>query len=93
MNHHRQISMHSNKHFYFNLGNGNDNICGLLLGLLNSGKLDLSGDAVEVTTDLTRQSSATSGDLLCQRQTLQCLQLNVSVWSATAVYTESLIIT
>ena len=81
--------MHSNKHFYFNLGSGNDNIG----GLLNIGKLDLTGEAVEVTTDLTRQSSATSGDLLCQRQTLQCLQLNVSVWSATAVYTESLIIT
>ena len=81
--------MHSNKHFYFNLGSGNDNIG----GLLNIGKLDLSGGAVEVTTDLTRQSSATSGELLCQRQTLQCLQLNVSVWSATAVYTESLIIT
>ena len=45
MNHHRQISMHCNKHFYFNLGNRNDNIG----GLLNIGKLDLTGDAVEVT--------------------------------------------
>ena len=52
--------MHSNKHFYFNLGSGNDNIG----GLLNIGKLDLSSEAVEVTTDLTRQSSVTSGELL-----------------------------
>merc|ERR1719341_1511018 len=51
-------------------GSGNDNIG----GLLNIGKLDLSGGAVEVTTDLTRQSSVTSGELLCQRQTLQCLK-------------------
>ena len=59
--------MNSNKrHFFLQyIGYGDDGI-GDLLGLLSSGKLDLSGDAVEVTTDLTRQSSVTSGELLCQ---------------------------
>ena len=69
-----RLNKHSNKHS--NLGNGDDGIGGLLaknLGLLSSGKLDLSGDAVEVMTDLARQSPATIGVLLCQLQTLKCL--------------------
>ena len=65
-----RLNKHSNKHSY--LGNGDDAIGGLL-GLLSSGKLDLSGDAVEVMTDLARQSPATIGVLLCQLQTLKCL--------------------
>ena len=42
------------------IGHGDDGI-GNLLGLLSSGKLDLSGDAVEITTDLAPQSHATIG--------------------------------
>ena len=60
---------------YFNLGNGDDGLGGgSLLGLLSSSELDLSGDAVEVTATLARQSPATVGVLLCQLQTLKCLE-------------------
>ena len=79
--------MNSNKrHFFLQyIGYGDDNI-GDLLGLLSSGKLDLSGDAVEITTDLAPQSPATIGVL----QTLKCLKFNVKVRSTTALYTESI---
>ena len=61
---------------YFNLGNGDDGLGGGgLLGLLGIGQLELSGDAVEVTTALACQSPATVGVLLCQLQTLKCLKL------------------
>ena len=83
--------MNSNKrHFFLQyIGYGDDNI-GDLLGLLSSGKLDLSGDAVEITTDLAPQSPATIGVLLCKLQTLKCLKFNVNVRSTTALYTESI---
>ena len=79
--------MNSNKrHFFLQyIGYGDDNI-GDLLGLLSSGKLDLSGDAVEITTDLAPQSPATIGVL----QTLKCLKFNVKVRSTTTLYTESI---
>ena len=61
---------------YFNLGNGDNSLGGSsLLGLLSSSKLDLSSDAVEVTTTLAGQSPSTVGILLCQLQTLKCLKL------------------
>ena len=82
--------MNSNKrHFFFNIWDGDDGI-GDLLGLLSSGKLDLSGDAVEITTDLAPQSPATIGVLLCKLQTLKCLKFNVNVRSTTALFTESI---
>ena len=65
---------------YFNLGNGDDGLGGGgLLGLLGIGQLELSGDAVEVTTALACQSPATVGVLLCQLQILKCLELNIKV--------------
>ena len=79
--------MNSNKrHFFLQyIGYGDDGNSDLL-GLLSSGKLDLSGDAVEITTDLAPQSPATIGVL----QTLKCLKFNVNVRSTTALYTESI---
>ena len=71
--------------FFEYIGSGDDGI-GSILGLLGTGKLDLSGDAVEVTTDLAPQSPATIGVL----QTLKCLKFNVKVRSTTALYTESI---
>ena len=66
---------------YFNLGNGDDGLGGGgLLGLLGIGQLELSGDTVEVTTALACQSPATVGVLLCQLQTLKCLELNIKVY-------------
>ena len=66
---------------YFNLGNGDDGLGGGgLLGLLGIGQLELSGDAVEVTTALACQSPATVGVLLCQLQTLKCLELSIKVY-------------
>ena len=63
---------------YFNLGNGDDGLGGG--GLLGICQLELSGDAVEVTTALACQSPATVGVLLCQLQTLKCLELNIKVY-------------
>ena len=55
-------------------GNGDDGLGGSsLLGLLSGSKLDLGGDAVQVTTALARQSPATVGVLLCQLKTLKSL--------------------
>ena len=66
---------------YFNLGNGDDGLGGGdLIGLLGIGQLELSGDAVEVTTALACQSPATVGVLLCQLQTLKCLELSIKVY-------------
>ena len=63
---------------YFNLGNSDDGFGGgSLLGLLSSGKLDLSGNTVEITTALACQSPATVGVLLRQLQTLKRLELKV----------------
>ena len=65
---------------YFNLGNGDNSLGGSsLLGLLSSSKLDLSSDAVKVTTTLAGQSPSTVRVLLCQLQTLKCLELNIKV--------------
>ena len=75
--------------FFEYIGSGDDGI-GSILGLLSTGKLDLSGDAVEVTTDLAPQSPATIGIPLCKLQTLKCLKFNVKVKSTTALYTESI---
>ena len=66
--------------FFEYIGSGDDGI-GSILGLLSTGKLDLSGDAVEVTTDLAPQSPATIGIPLCKLQTLKCLKFNVKVKS------------
>ena len=63
---------------YFSLGNGDNSLGGgSLLGLLGSGELDLSGDAIEVTSALAGQTSATVGVFLCQLQTLKCLQSKI----------------
>ena len=68
--------------FFEYIGSGDDGI-GSILGLLSTGELDLSGDAVEVTTDLAPQSPATIGIPLCKLQTLKCLKFNVKVKSTT----------
>ena len=63
---------------YFNLGNSDDGFGGgSLLGLLGSSKLDLGGNAVEITTALACESPATVGVLLRQLQTLKRLELKV----------------
>ena len=59
---------------YFSLGNSDDGFGGgSLLGLLGSSKLDLGGNAIEITTALACESPATVGVLLRQLQTLESL--------------------
>merc|ERR1719278_1793064 len=56
-------------------GNGDDSLGGGgLLGLLSSSKLDLGGDAIQVTTALACQPPATVGVLLCQLKALKSLE-------------------